>query len=121
MKILRAFICLGFLLVCLSAPASGWDNPYEWQGPNITQDFSAPQGWDSSPFNWDNNINNFENSPFNFRNSPNNFKNSPLKYDNPRIIRDNKGNAKGYIVPKPDGGANAFDFQGNRIFYLPAD
>jgi hypothetical protein len=51
--------------------------------------------------------------------SPSNWQNSPSRYGNERIIRDKNGNAAGYVVPKPDGGANIFDLRGNRQGYLP--
>ena len=74
--------------------------------------------------NWANSPNNFENSPLNFQNSPNNFNNSPMNFQNnpmnlnsDRIIRDNSGHARGYAVPKSDGGVNYFDLQGHREGY----
>lgn len=75
--------------------------------------------WNSSPSNWENNPSNYENSPNNYRNSPNNYRNSPTRYGNPRIIRDNEGEAVGYVVPKQDGGANLFNFKGERQGYVP--
>lgn len=75
--------------------------------------------WNSSPNNFKNSPYNFENSPYNFRNSPYNWDNSPGRYGNERIIRDSQGNARGYAVPRPDGGANFFDTQGNRWGYQP--
>jgi hypothetical protein len=75
--------------------------------------------WESSPNNWNNNPNNWENSKYNWNNNPNNWDNSPLNYGNERIIRDNSGNPKGYIVPKSDGGINYFDLDGNRKGYSP--
>jgi hypothetical protein len=42
-----------------------------------------------------------------------------MRYSNERIIRTPDGQAQGYVVPKPDGGANFFDLRGNRRMYLP--
>lgn len=81
--------------------------------------FDDPPSWDNSPRNWDNSLDNFDNSPNNWRNNPRNWNNSPDKYNNDRIIRDNRGNPKSYIVPKPGGGANIYDFDGNRKSYIP--
>jgi hypothetical protein len=75
--------------------------------------------YNSSPYNYKNSPYNYENSEYNYRNSPYNYDNSPMKYGNDRIIRDESGNARGYVVPKPDGGANIFDLQGNRQGYVP--
>ena len=72
----------------------------------------AQTDWNSSPYN-------YENSPYNYKNSPYNYDNSPYKYNNERIIRDNQGRAKGYAVPKDDGGTNYYDFDGNRRGYKP--
>lgn len=77
------------------------------------------QDWDSSPYNWENSPNNWNNSPSNWNNSPSNWDNSPSKWGNDRIIRDNSGNPSGYAVPKPNGGVNFYDNQGNRRGYLP--
>lgn len=75
--------------------------------------------FDNSPNNFDNSPLNFDNSPNNFDNSPMNFKNSPMRFNNKRIIRDNSGRARGYVVPKDNGGANVFDMRGNRQMYIP--
>ena len=80
---------------------------------------SSAQDWNSNPHNWQNSPNNWQNSPNNWQNSPNNWQNSPNRYGNDRIIRDNNGNAAGYAVPRPDGGVNYFDSQGNRRGYVP--
>ncbi len=61
--------------------------------------------WNSSPNNW--------------KNSPSNWENSPNRFGNDRVIRDNRGNVRGYAVPKSDGGVNIFDTQGNRKGYTP--
>ncbi len=61
--------------------------------------------WNSSPNNW--------------QNSPNNWQNSPSRFGNERIMRDNRGNPQGYVVPRSDGGVNFFDTQGNRRGYQP--
>jgi len=58
-------------------------------------------------------------SPYNYKNSPYNYENSPYKSYNDRIIRDNQGRAKGYAVPKEDGGTNYYDLKGNRKGYKP--
>ena len=79
----------------------------------------AWQSWQSSPDNWQNSPNNWQNSPNNWRNSPDNWRNNPNRWNNQRIIRDEQGRPRGYIVPKPHGGANIFDLQGNRQLYLP--
>lgn len=75
--------------------------------------------YNASPDNWYNSQNNWENSPNNWKNSPNNFDNSPYKLNNQHIIRDENGQATGYIVPKTTGGANIFDMNGNRKAYVP--
>ena len=79
----------------------------------------AQTDWNGSPYNWKNSPYNYENSPYNFKNSPYNWDNSPYKWNNDRIIRDNQGKAKGYAVPKEDGGANYYDLKGNRKGYKP--
>jgi hypothetical protein len=76
--------------------------------------------WQTSPNRWENSSGNWLNSPQRWENSPANWLNSPNRYGNDRILRDADGMPKGYIVPKQDGGANIFDFQGNRRGYLPA-
>lgn len=76
--------------------------------------------WNSSPNNWNNSSQNWENSSQNWKNSPQNWDNSPSRYGNDRIIRDESGNARGYVVPKADGGLNVYDNSGNRILYLPS-
>lgn len=76
--------------------------------------------WRSSPNRWENSSGNWANSPNRWENSPGNWLNSPHRYGNDRILRDADGMPQGYVVPKPDGGANIFDFQGNRRGYLPA-
>lgn len=73
--------------------------------------------WDNSPYNFKNSEMNWENSSMNFRNSPMNMENNPININSDRIIRDNSGEATGYAVPKPDGGVNYYDFQGNRQGY----
>jgi len=77
------------------------------------------QDWNSSPNNWENSASNWENSSSNWDNSPNNWDNSPQRYGNDRIVRDNQGNAAGYIVHKRNGGANIYDKKGNRKAYIP--
>ena len=74
--------------------------------------FNSPNNWDNSPNNWENSSNTWENSPNNWENSPNN-------YLDDRTIRDSNGDAKGYAVPKADGGINFYDNDGNRTGYLP--
>lgn len=81
----------------------------------------AQTDWNSSPYNWKNSPYNYENSPYNYKNSPYNYDNSPYKYNNDRIIRDNQGRAKGYGVPKEDGGVNYYDFHGKRRGYKPGE
>ena len=78
---------------------------------------NAGTAWEDSPYNWDNSINNWENNPNNWQNSPNNWENNPNNWSSDRIIRDNSGNPTGYVVPKSDGGANIYDFDGNREGY----
>jgi hypothetical protein len=78
------------------------------------------QDWKSSPNNWENSPNNWQNSPNNWQNSPQNWNNSPMRFGSDRIIRDENGNAAGYVVPKSDGGANIFDLNGRRRGYLPS-
>lgn len=77
--------------------------------------------YDNSPLNYDNSPMNYDNSPMNYKNSPMNYKNSPMNMNSKRIIRDERGNAKGYAVPKQNGGVNIFDLDGNREYYLPGD
>ena len=85
------------------------------------QGFDGFQDWDSSPQNWKNSPNNWDNSPHNWKNSPHNWENSPQRWGNERIIRDNSGRPQGYIVPKEDGGANIFNFKGERKVYIPGN
>lgn len=80
---------------------------------------SAQTSYRDSPYNYRNSPHNYQNSPYNYDNNPNNYKNSRFRYNNERIIRDNKGKAIGYAVPKRDGGVNYFDFRGNRTGYKP--
>lgn len=56
---------------------------------------------------------------YSWENSPNNWENSPGNYLDDRTIRDSNGGAKGYAVPKADGGINFYDNDGNRTGYLP--
>lgn len=84
------------------------------QGQNIS---AVDYDYAHSPYNYDNNPNNYDNSSRKYENSPRNYDNSPNKYGNERIIRDNDGEPTGYAVPKPNGGVNYFDFDGNRINY----
>jgi len=77
--------------------------------------------YNNSPHNYKNSPHNYENSRHNYNNSPHNYENSPHKYDNNRIIRNESGEGMGYVVPKNDGGANIFDFNGNRLGYVPAN
>ena len=64
---------------------------------------NAGTAWEDSPYNWDNSEQNWDNSSNN--------------WNSDRIIRDNSGNPTGYAVPKSDGGANIYDFEGNREGY----
>lgn len=75
--------------------------------------------WESNPNNWSNSLQNWENSPANWKNSPGNWANSPYNWGNDRIIRDNAGRPRGYIVPRSHGGANIYDFRGERRAYIP--
>ena len=77
------------------------------------------QDWNSSPQNWENSPSNWKNSSSNWENSPSNWQNSPQKWGNDRIIRDNRGQPTGYIVPKKNGGSNIYDLEGNRRMYAP--
>jgi hypothetical protein len=77
------------------------------------------QDWSGSPNNWENSANNWDNSPSNWNNNPANWENSPNRYGNDRIIYDDRGNPSGYAVPKPSGGVNIFDLEGNRRGYTP--
>ncbi len=74
--------------------------------------------WESSPNNWENSENNWENSEMNYENSPINWENNPNNIYSDRIIRDDSGNPTGYIVYKESGGANIFNFDGNREGYI---
>lgn len=80
---------------------------------------SHASDWASDPNNWNNSQSNWENNPSNWRNSPSNWDNSPSKWANSRVIRDNSGNPDGYVVQKPDGGANIYRLNGDRSGYLP--
>ncbi len=77
--------------------------------------------YNSSPLNYNNSSLNYENSSLNYNNSPLNYENSQLNPNNNRIIRNENGEGMGYVVPKDDGGANIFDFNGNRLGYVPAN
>lgn len=101
-KIIVTFVLLFFA----ASPALAWDN--------------SSMNWDNRPENWNNRPENWENRPENWENRPENWNNRPENFNNNRIIRDEQGNAKGYIVPKPSGGANIFDMDGNRKAYIPA-
>jgi hypothetical protein len=83
-------------------------------------DAAAAGDWNSSPNRWENSADNWLNSPSRWENSPHHWLNSPHRFGNERILRDSGGAPWGYVVPKPDGGANLFDFQGNRRGYIPA-
>jgi hypothetical protein len=74
----------------------------------------ADDYWESSPYNWRNSVNNWDNTEHNWDNSPNNWKNSTNNYDSTTVIRNNKGKATGYSVPKKGGGYNHYDLDGNR-------
>jgi len=81
---------------------------------------AAAGDWAGSPDRWENSPGNWLNSPSRWENNPHNWLNSPHRLGNERILRDPDGTPRGYVVPKPDGGANIFDFQGNRRGYVPA-
>ena len=83
----------------------------------FTSIFAGVTSWEDSPYNWDNSEHNWDNSPNNWKNSPNNWENNPNNLNSDRIIRDNSGNPTGYTVPKPNGGANIYDLDGNREGY----
>lgn len=88
---------------------------------SMTVEADAPPSWNNSPLNYQNSELNYENSSLNYNNSPLNYQNSPLNYNSERVIRDNSGQATGYAVPKPDGGVNYFDLEGNREGYQGPD
>ena len=69
------------------------------------------------PYNRNNSSEN--NSPNNWRNSPNNWNNSPYNLNSRNGLYDGGGNRTGYVVRRPDGGANFFDNDGNRRGYMP--
>ena len=73
-----------------------------------------------SVFNFNNSPYNFENSPNNFRNSPYNFDNSPNNYNAPNRVYGSNGSPSGYTTTAPNGVVNIFDFNGNRMGYVPA-
>ena len=77
--------------------------------------------YNSSPYNYKNSPYNYDNSQYNYKNNPYNYDNSPYNPSNDRIIRNERGQEMGYMVPKDDGGANIFDFNGNRLGYLSSD
>jgi hypothetical protein len=74
--------------------------------------------WNSSPNNWDNSSANLQNSQHSWENSPANWANSKHNLESNRVVRDSSGKPIGYAVPKSDGGANFFDFDGNRKAYV---
>lgn len=76
----------------------------------------AQYSYKDSPYNYRNSPFNHQNSPYNYNNSRFNPRNSPYG-NSDRIIRDNRGRATGYAVPKKDGGTNYFDSKGNRTGY----
>ena len=76
-----------------------------------------PTLWSQNPMNYANNPLNYQNSPLNYNNSPMNWENNPMNLNSHRIIRDNSGRAMGYAVPKPDGGVNYYDVDGDREGY----
>lgn len=76
------------------------------------------QDWRSSPYNLNNSPYNFNNSPYNPNNSPYNFNNSPYSNQS-NSVYDTSGNRRGYVVERPDGGANLFDNRGSRMGYVP--
>lgn len=78
-------------------------------------------GWNANPNNWENSASNWENSSGNWENSPGNWENNPYNSTSDRIVYDNDGRPSGYVVPKDSGGANIYDFNGNRRGYVPAD
>ena len=86
----------------------------------VVPSVAGESDWYAGPNRWENNPANWVNSPLRWENSPANWLNSPYRHGNDRILRDAEGMPKGYVVPKPDGGANIFDFEGNRRGYLPA-
>ena len=55
----------------------------------------------------------------NFNNSPNNFNNSPNNFGATNGIYSTDGVRQGYTVPRPDGGINYFDNNGNHLGYTP--
>lgn len=75
-------------------------------------------GWDDSPYNYKNSPYNYENSPYNYKNSPYNYNNSPYNPNSQNQIYDERGNNKGYITPKSDGGYNIYDYKGHRKGYV---
>lgn len=100
----KIIIITVFLVLLFAAPGQGFDNSWD----------SSPHNWKNSPYNWDN-------SSHNWKNSPHNWGNSPQRWNNDRIVRDNSGRPQGYIVPKADGGANIFNFDGERKAYIPGN
>ncbi len=75
--------------------------------------------WRNSPHNWNNSPYNWQNDPSNWNNLPSNWKNSPHYWKRRNGVYDESGNPLGYITPKPGGGFNIFDNEGNRIGYKP--
>lgn len=122
------FVALLALLFVFIAPGhsfDGWD-----YSPGFGDGWGSSPGvgswgyfsgdWKDSPANWSNSLGNWENSPSNWKNSPANWANSPYNWGNDRIIRDNAGRPRGYIVPRSHGsGANIYDFRGERRAYIP--
>lgn len=117
--VVKMFLFLVVWLLIASVPAEPFDS-YPPPAPPLYPVAPLPS-WNADPNNYRNSPSNYENSPYNYRNSPNNYDNSPIKYGNDRIIRDESGTARGYIVPKPAGGANIFDIHGNRRAYIPGE
>ena len=80
--------------------------------------FAAHAQWtvESSPYSVQNSPYSIENSPYSIQNSPYSIPNTPGGANG---IYGNNGQWQGYAVPRPDGGVNIFDPNGNRAGYLP--
>jgi hypothetical protein len=90
-------------------------------GPSSQNWANSPQNWRNSPDNWQNNPQNWQNKPQQWQNSPDNWQNSADNYNNANGIYDSNGNRLGYAVPRPDGGANYFNNNGDRTGYQPSN
>ena len=106
------------LITCPSLVVAQSNSLWPYNRNNSSEN-SSPNNWRNSPNNWNNSSDNWNNSPNNWRNSPNNWNNLPYNMNSRNGLYDGNGNRTGYVVRRPDGGANFFDNDGNRRGYMP--